>query len=122
VTIGFCASDDDADDATQVVDGTATTAELTPQQHCELFVELCTKLRALGATEVRAERYRAVFGGAVSAPVVSAGPVVTRVPIGPKREPKKEEPLALYEGEQLSEADKDRRRQFAHIADLVGRG
>lgn len=119
--MGFRATDDDADadEAAQVVDGTATTAELTPQQHGELFVDLCTKLRALGATEVRAERYRAVFGGAVTAPVASAGPVVTRVPIGAPKPKQPEEKLELYEGERLTEEEKAARREKRRIAELL---
>lgn len=120
--MGFRATDDDADEAAQVVDGIATTAELTPQQHCELFVELCTKLRALGATEVRAERYRAVFPTTVSHtnayPTTLTVPV-TRVPIGPKpRQP--EEKLELYDGERLTEEEKAARREKRRIAELLG--
>lgn len=117
--MGFRATDD-ADD---VVVGTASRAELTPEQHCALFVDLCTKLRAMGATEVRAEQFRAVFAPAMSMPSVSVSPVpapavtVTRVQLGPKPP---EEKLEAFEGEQLSEADKERRRGYRRLAELEG--
>jgi hypothetical protein len=117
--MGFRATDDDDEASLQVVDGSVSSAELTPEQHCDLFVDLCTKLRALGATEVRAEHFRARFDAQPASQATAApGVVVTRVQLGgPKEKPKPvEEPLTVHEGERLSEADKDRRRRYREIA------
>jgi hypothetical protein len=117
--LGFRATDGDDESTLQVVDGSVSSAGLTPEQHCDLFVDLCTKLRALGATEVRAEGYRARFDAQPAPhPTAAPGVVVTRVQLGPKPKPDKPpaEKLELYEGEQLSEADKDRRRKYRDVA------
>jgi hypothetical protein len=122
--MGFRATDDDEDTPEQVVDGVVSTREATLDEEGTAFVDICRHLRQLGATEVRAGSFRAVFpvaaGAPEAAPAAAPQPVVTRVQIGAKR--KEPEKLEQYEGEQLSEADKERRREFAHIADLVGRG
>jgi hypothetical protein len=118
--LGFRATDGDDESTLQVVDGSVSSAGLTPEQHCDLFADLCTKLRALGATEVRAERFRARFDAQPAAQpaaqnTAAPGVVVTRVQLGPR--PKApEEALTVHEGEQLSEADKERRRRYRDIA------
>lgn len=58
--IGF-SDDDEAEAKPDVLDGQASERELSPAEHCDLFVSLCERLRAMGAVEVRAEKFRAVF-------------------------------------------------------------
>lgn len=60
--VGFNVDDED-EKAPDVRDGQASERELSPAEHCDLFVSLCERLRALGAVEVRADRFRAVFRG-----------------------------------------------------------
>lgn len=76
------------------------------------FVSLCKELREMGATEVRAGEFAAVF--ATSAPAL--GVAVTKVQLGPPKPKAPSEPLEIFEGEQLSEADKERRRRYREIA------
>lgn len=59
--VGFRVCDDGEEATPEVRDGTASERELSPAEHCDLFVKLCERLRALGAVEVRAEKFRAVF-------------------------------------------------------------
>jgi len=57
--IGFV--HDEAESPAEVRDGQASERELSPREHCDLFVSLCERLRATGAVEVRSEKFRAVF-------------------------------------------------------------
>jgi hypothetical protein len=83
------------------------------------FVSLCERLRELGAVKVSAGEFFAQWPPAKQAAIETAPPVVTRVQLGPKPKPV-EEQLTVHEGEQLSEADKERRRGYRRLAELEG--
>lgn len=72
--MGFRATDDD-EPAPEVRDGVASERELSPAERVELFVGLCERLRAMGAIEVRANEYRAVWSAPAAPHQLSMIPV-----------------------------------------------
>lgn len=116
--IGFRATDSDEDAPGEVVDGVASTRELSPAEHCDLFVDLCKRLRELGAIEVRAAEYRAVWPVERAA---TTGPSLVRVALGGERaERTKPEPThEVYEGERPSAEVVAARRGRDEIRKLV---
>jgi hypothetical protein len=118
VTLGFRATDDDSDDApSEVRDGVASERELSPAEHCDLFVGLCERLRAMGAVEVRANEYRAVW----PTQPASSGLNVVRVPLTKPTEAKPPEPTyEAYEGERPTPETQRARADRERIRKLVG--
>lgn len=111
--IGFRATDDDEPESLPVIDGTATTRELSEREEVELFVETVAKLRELGATEVRIGGMRASFPMLVQAP--------QRVPVGEKPRAKPAEPEQDFPDQPGDTAeDRERRKRYRDIAKVVG--
>lgn len=102
-----------------------TNAEIAAAQ--DSFVQMATKLRALGATKVSvvASAVALVAEFAPEAPYQTQ-PSVTVVPIGGPsarehalRVAKEKADYALYEGEKLTAEDKERRAGYADLRELV---
>lgn len=106
--IGFRATDEDDDEPTpEVRDGVASERELSPAEHVELFVGLCERLRGMGAIEVRANEYRAVWPA--PAQQLSVVPVVREKP-KPERPAEPERLLPTDTPEDIA-----RRERYAEI-------
>lgn len=65
MTLGFRATDDEdeTEPTPDVVDGRADETEREPtiKEQCEIFRDLCSTMRSMGATEVRMGGFRATF-------------------------------------------------------------
>lgn len=114
--MGFRATDDDDEPVPEVRDGVASERELSPAEHVELFVGLCERLRAMGAVEVRAEQFRAVWP-------VQAAPVVKLPAEAVLRQAKpkpKEEPLPEKVLDTDTPDDAHRRAEYMRIQRAIG--
>lgn len=114
--MGFRATDEDEDTPETVVDGVASERDLSPAEHVDLFVGLCERLRAMGAIEVRAEQFRAVWP-AQSAPVVKlpADAVLRQAKPKPKEDPMPEKVLDTDTPD-----DAHRRAEYMRIQRAIG--
>ena len=119
--IGFRAEDgDEVEAAPEVVDGHASERNLSPSEHCDLFVLLCERLRAMGAVEVRAEQFRASFAAPAAVGKLDAAPVLAK--LREQRKPKQEEPPPERVLDTDTPDDVARRQRYIEVQRAIGGG